>query len=101
MSLLPPTNPTTNSDCYKPPANDSIIQGATTVQGISLQPIQPVQQVITNHRDTTMGQTQPHTQTRKLARSDKPIVMFPKATHQTHQTTETDPPALGVVNKAT
>ena len=28
-----PTNPTTNGDRYKSPTNDSIIQGATTVQG--------------------------------------------------------------------
>ena len=28
-----PTNPTTNGDHYKPPTNDSIIQGATSVPG--------------------------------------------------------------------
>ena len=56
--------------------------------------MQPVQQVITNHGDTTTGQTRPHTQTRKLAQSDKPIIMVSKTTHQTHQTRETDPHAL-------
>ena len=32
-NYYPPTNPTTNGDCYKTPANDSIIQGAAIVPG--------------------------------------------------------------------
>ena len=44
-----PTNPTTNRDRYKPPANDSIIQGATSV---------PANQFVTNAVEGT-GRNKP------------------------------------------
>ena len=71
-------------------------------QWTSLQPMQLMQQVVTNHGDKTTPQTQAQTQSITEQQPDQPVTTDYKMTiHQTPQTPEMDRHASDAENKAT
>ena len=95
------TSSTTSRDNrYEPPANDSILQGASSAWQTNSWLTQPTQHIVTTYGDAMTGQILPHTWLHKIARPDQLVVVVSRTIHRILQMQGMDPHASNVENKA-